>query len=246
METLTAFREMGYITQDKILNNQELQELEVNLEELIANDFPGIPQEQIYFEVPGDKSTLKQIQQLSLYSEYFSRLGSHPSIVALAEECLEGPVELKNMQYFNKVPGNNKGTPAHQDGYYFMITPQEAVTMWLSLDHADADNGAVLYIPGSHLDGMRPHQRTKTLGFSQEIADWSEGDTKAEIQMTAVPGDILVHHSLTIHRAGENKTTRNRRSIGFIFYRADVKIDEAAHAAYQKRLDEDLKSQGRI
>ena len=76
-----------------------------------------------------------------------------------------------------------------------MIKPQQALTMWLSLGCADAENGAVCYIPGSHLAGIRPHGRTKTLGFSQEIADWSAADDKAEVQMTARPGDILVHHS---------------------------------------------------
>ena len=42
-----------------------------------------------------------------------------------------------NLQYFNKSPGANKPTPPHQDGYYFMITPCEAVTMWLALDEVD-------------------------------------------------------------------------------------------------------------
>jgi len=93
---------------------------------------------------------------------------------------------------------------------------------------------------------MLNHGRTSLLGFSQSITDWSEKDDKAEIQMIAKPGDILVHHSLTIHRANANKSNRTRESIGFIFYRDDVKIDNEAHAEYKKQLDSELKKQGKI
>jgi hypothetical protein len=34
------------------------------------------------------------------------------------------------MQFFNKPPGKSKDTPAHQDGFYFMITPQSACSKW--------------------------------------------------------------------------------------------------------------------
>ena len=133
------------------------------------------------------KLTLKQIQQIADCDAYYKQLAHSAKVVGLAEELLGGPVKLVNMQYFNKVPRQGKPTPAHQDGYYFMIKPQEAVTMWLSLGDADGENGAVCYIPGSHLTGMRPHGKTKTLGFSQGIADWSEVDDEAELQMIAKP-----------------------------------------------------------
>ena len=127
-----------------------------------------------------------------------------------------------------------------------MIKPQQAVTMWLSLGEADENNGAVSYIPGSHNRDMRPHARTGTLGFSQGIADWSEDDVAACVQMTASPGDILVHHSQTIHRANGNSSDRDRKSIGFIFYRDDVAIDQEAHERYQRDLHESLRNQSKI
>ena len=93
---------------------------------------------------------------------------------------------------------------------------------------------------------MRPHGTTGTLGFSQGISDWSDEDEAASVQMEAGPGDILVHHSLTIHHANNNRSDRDRKAIGLIFYRADVEIDEEAHAVYQNRLHESLKQQGKL
>lgn len=241
-----TFDEQGYVAVKGFLDEQQIRCLQRETERFIKQVVPNIPAEQVYYEDKSDPSTLKQVQKVYEYDDYFAQLANSEAVVGLAEKLLGGPVKLKNMQYFNKVPKLGKGTPAHQDGYYFMIQPQQAVTMWLSLGYADAENGAVCYIPGSHHEGMRPHNVTKTLGFSQGISDWSKQDDGVEVQMTAEPGDILVHHSLTIHRANNNNSDRNRQSLGFIFYRKDVVEDKFAHEAYKQKLNERLESEGKI
>ena len=242
----TMFDKQGYVAVKRFIDEQELGELRRALTRFINETVPNLPNELVYYEDKADVNTLKQVQKLYEYDDYFLTLAQSKKVMELAEALLGGEVELKNMQYFNKVPYSGKGTPAHQDGYYFKIKPQQAVTMWLSLDYADAENGAVCYIPGSHLLGMRPHNVTNTLGFSQGIANWSNTDQDKEVQMTAEPGDILVHHSLTVHRANNNLSNRHRQSIGFIFYRKGVQEDEQAHATYKQELTRRLEKQGKI
>ncbi|MCK5104065.1 MAG: phytanoyl-CoA dioxygenase family protein [Cyclobacteriaceae bacterium] len=241
-----SFDEQGYIAVKGFLNQEEVKELIRETNRLVKEVVPTIPESEVYYEDKGNPETLKQIQRLDNYDDYFKKLANSEKVVGLAELTLGGPVFLKNIQYFNKIPRIGKETPAHQDGYYFKIKPQEAVTMWLSLGDADAENGAVCYIPGSQKKGMRDHGQTALLGFAQGISDWSDEDTNAEIQMEAGAGDILVHHSLTIHRANPNKSDRQRKSIGFIFYREDVEINEEALAEYKQKLDLMLKEEGKI
>ncbi len=241
-----SFDDEGYIAVKGFLNGDEVAELLRETNRLVVDVVPSIPESEVYYEDKDNPETIKQIQRLDVYDDYFKNLASTKKVVELAELTLGGSVVLKNIQYFNKVPRIGKETPAHQDGYYFMIKPQEAVTMWLSLGDADAGNGAVCYIPGSHKKGMRDHGRTSLIGFSQGISDWSDEDTNAEVQMEASAGDILVHHSLTIHRANPNKSDRQRKSIGFIFYRKDVEIDEEAHTEYKRKLNMALKEEGKI
>jgi hypothetical protein len=57
-----------------------------------------------------------------------------------------------------------------QDGFYFHIKPNKAVTMWMALDAADEENGCLVYTTGSHKTGIRPHQASGVLGFSQKCA----------------------------------------------------------------------------
>ena len=246
MSLKKEFDATGYVAVAGFLGADEVAELQRETDRFISEKVQGLPEEAVYYEDTSDHATLKQVQRLHEHDDYYLRLANSPKVVGLAEDLLGGPVTIQNMQYFNKFPRLGKATPPHQDGYYFMIKPQEAVTMWLSLGNADASNGAVRYVPGSNKKGMRAHGSTGTLGFSQGISDWSDEDDAASVQMEAGPGDILVHHSLTIHHANNNTSDRDRKSIGFIFYRADVEIDEEAHAAYQQRLHASLKERGQL
>ena len=129
-----------------------------------------------------------------------------------------------------------------------MLEPCRALTMWLALDEVDEENGCVRYVRGSHQEGLRPHSRTQTLGFSQGISDFgNEQDKASEVICRAQPGDLLAHQAMTIHWAGANNSpTRSRRALGFIFYGVNAREDAAAHKAYQLKLDSELAASGKI
>ena len=241
------FEQEGYVALPGFLTGQEVVEVHANLVRFIAEVLPGLPREQVFYEDLSRPDTLKQIQQMHTHDPFFGQL-FEGKFKALAEELLDGGVVGKNMQYFNKPPKIGKPTPPHQDGYYFMLEPCEALTMWLALDEVDEENGCVRYVQGSRYSGMRPHGRTQTLGFSQGITDYGTAEDVAnEVAISAKPGDLLAHHAMTVHRAdGNQSATRNRRALGFIYYSERAKIDEVAHAAYQKRLANEMKQAGKI
>ncbi len=182
------------------------------------------------------------------YHAYFAGLFAGSQFEQLASVLLGDEVVGQNLQYFNKPPGVGQPTPAHQDGYYFRLAPCEAVTMWLALDVVDEENGCVRYVRSSHQRGMRPHGRTQVLGFSQGIIDYpGPEDLANEVPMPAEPGDLLVHHALTIHRADGNRSSnRSRRALGFIYYAQRAKEDIAAKQAYLARLADEMKTAGKI
>lgn len=243
-----TFRRDGYIVVRSFLDQAEVADVYTNLDRLINDVVPTLPREQIFYEDKENTATLKQIQQLQHNDAYFGGLFFNSKFEKLAQLLLGGPVDGRNMQYFNKPPSTGKATPPHQDGYYFMIKPAEALTMWLAMDHVDEENGCVRYVHGSHEWGMRPHGRTQTLGFSQGVTDYGiASDLEHETALPAQPGDLLVHHCMTIHRADANQSTdRTRRALGFIYYSDAAEVDEEAHAAYQKRLADEMKSKGKL
>jgi phytanoyl-CoA hydroxylase len=211
------FTDNGFLSLPGFFQAAELAELQQNVSRFLEDVLPKLPSEHVFYE-------------------------------ERAEQLLGARAIPRNIQYFNKPPSIGKPTPPHQDGHYFMLDPCEAVTMWLALDDVDEQNGCVRYSAGSHRRGMREHAPTGTLGFSRGITDYPQpADLENEVACPARPGDLLVHHAMTIHRADNNQTTdRPRRALGFIFYSERAREDAAAHAAYQRDLAARLRTDGLI
>ncbi len=243
-----AFQEDGYAVCRGVLSADEVAEVLRHVERYITDVAPHRPSEEIFYEDKADASSLKQIQQLWQHDTFFERLMTRGIFHQLAELVLGGDVVPKNLQYFNKAAGVGQATPPHQDGYYFMLDPCEAITMWLALDEVDEENGCVRYVQGSHRHGMREHAATSTLGFSQGIVGYpTASDTANEVALPASPGDLLIHDAKTIHRADGNRSqTRSRRALGFIYYSARAREDATAYQAYQEALAERMKAAGKI
>jgi phytanoyl-CoA hydroxylase len=241
-----TFEEDGYVILRGYLDTAEISEVLKNVQRYIETVIPRMPSEQVYYEIPGQSESLKQIQKLHDYDRFFEALFVKSRLRGLAKDLLGEEVNPTNMQYFSKPPRVGKSTPAHQDGYYFKIKPKKALTMWLALDAIDTENGCIRYVRGAHNQGLRAHQRTQTLGFSQGLVAFTDEDRAREIPITASPGDLIVHHCLSVHRADANRSDRMRRALGFIYYAASVEEDLAEGAAYQASLINDLKKQGKL
>ena len=236
-KNINNFFRDGFTKVDSFFTSNEIEECKERLDVYIDKICPNLSKEDVFFENKNDKNTLKQLQRMHLYEPWFDTLFNGKT-KQLAETLLDGEVITKNLQYFNKPPKIGKATPPHQDGYYFKLTPPKALTMWLALDDVDEQNGCVRYVKGSHLRGMRNHSMTGTLGFSQGISSYgNEDDIKNEIPISAKKGDLIVHDSMTIHRADQNLSdSKNRRALGFIFYSADSEEDNVSLKKYKTEL----------
>lgn len=242
------FREDGFVAVPDFFDRATVDGVLSRIAEIKEGRLNGLQPERLYYETPGAPETLKQIQELFRWDGFFNDLMYAGAAPDLARTLLADEVVPQNMQYFNKPPGASTPTPPHQDGFYFMLEPCEAVTMWLALEPVDAENGCVRYLKGSHKAGLKPHGRTDVLGFSQAVEGFEALRARyEEISLAAAPGTLLVHHALTVHRADANRSPdRTRQALGFIYYARRARVDTARHAAYQERLAADLARAGRV
>lgn len=99
------------------------------------------------------------------------------------------------------------------------------------------------YLPGSHLEALRPHTASFNLGFSQTLVEYGDADRAAEEVVDMLqPGDAVVHHCQTIHRADENTADASsglmRRAFGVVYRGESCEVDEVALAAHLHSLVE--------
>ena len=234
-----AYDQDGYVFIPGFLAADELGELNEKIASYLTNVVPGLPAQHAVYLEPNDPQSLVQLFYMDQYDSYFSTLLNDSKFRWLSEILLDDQVIPQNLEFFNKPPAIGKPTPPHQDNYYFMLTPPKAATLWLALEDVDAENGCVRYVKGSHRHGMRPHGRTKTVGFSQGITDFGTSEDWAnEVACPAKPGDLLIHHSMTVHWADGNRSaSRSRRALGFIYFAESAKEDKARKEAYQRELN---------
>ena len=228
------FEKDGYVVVPKFLSPEDFAELNDNLDRYIRDVVPTLPDRYAFFQDKSRPETLKQMQRMGECDPYFRRYVEHPRWNALAVGLLGEQVHFTEPQWFNKPPLTMHVTPPHQDNYYFCLRPPHVVTMWLALDRVNEDNGCLRYVPGSHLRGLRPHNATDVIGFSQGITDYGPEDEAAEVLIQLEPGDLVCHHGELIHRADANHSqTLSRRAFALVIEGVSCQRDEEAYQAYQ-------------
>ncbi len=231
-ELRTLFDRDGFVVIREFLPTDLFAELRTELDRYIREVVPTLPDVDAFYDDRTRPETLKQLVRIE-QDPYFVAMLQNPAWTTTAELLLGEPTKAQGAEWFNKPAGTNHITPPHQDNFYFCMTPASVLTMWLALDPVDEENGCLRYIPGSHQRGIRQHRKTKTLGFSQGIADFGDTDYAAETPIHAQPNDVLIHHGNTIHRANANTSAvRHRRSFALVFYGASARRDEPAFARY--------------
>ena len=235
----------GFTILRHYLSTDETTEVRDNIERFVRDVLPGLPNDKAYYEVKEDPGTMMRLQGMMDDDDYFKELFCDERFLGLAHHLLDGARESQ-MQWFNKPPRVGKATPPHQDGFYFMLEPNEALTLWLAIDSADEENGCIRYVPGSHRRDMRPHRPSGVLGFSQGITDYGDDDFAAEVPIVVEPGDLIAHHCLTIHRADPNPGDRHRAALGFHYHAQRAVEDSQRREEYHKQLAERWEAEGKL
>lgn len=227
LATLEKFQRDGYVVLRSFMTQEQIDQINTRIDILIerAPELEGLG---AFYERAGDRSSIMRLQHMEQFDEVLSRLYHGDQLRAIAGDMLGTPSHPTSLQWFGKPPRIGGPTPPHQDGFYFQLTPSEALTFWLSLDNADQGNGCVRYVPGSHKGGFRPHAVSEVIGFSRGITDYGVADYAAERAIETAPGDIIVHHCDIIHRADTNESDRSRPALGIVFYADRAQMVETA------------------
>jgi ectoine hydroxylase-related dioxygenase (phytanoyl-CoA dioxygenase family) len=157
-----------------------------------------------------------------------------PELAAQILKSLE--VRLFYDQLFVMEPGGQTGTPWHQDLPYWPIRGADVISIWVPFDSVSPENGVVSYVRGSHRweKLIRPASpRLAAAGVVDEMrTDDSKIDFKPDaegihlLKWTLDPGDVLVHHGLTVHGAPPNSTAdRRRRALAVRFVGPQTRFD---------------------
>ncbi|WP_171131411.1 MULTISPECIES: phytanoyl-CoA dioxygenase family protein [unclassified Ruegeria] len=168
-----------------------------------------------------------------------------PRILDVVEGILGPDLLLWSAEFFIKEPKTKQIVGMHQDlTYWGMGETPDQVTAWVALSPATVESGCMDFVAGSHKNPILPHNDTfsdtNLLSRGQEVAVDVAEDDKTHIELR--PGQMSLHHGLTIHGSGPN-TSDDRRiglAIRYLNPNAQQKVADRDYAILAR--GEDRKS----
>lgn len=166
-----------------------------------------------------------QISNLWREDEIVEGFVRSPDLARLAADLLgvEG-VRIYHDQALYKEAGGGI-TPWHADQYYWPMSSDRCVTIWIPLQDTPAEMGPLTFAVGSH---------RFEVGRDLPISDESEERlqqllTEQHFAVDDQPyalGDVSFHLGWTFHRAGSNTSAEPRRVMTIIYMDAEMRLEE--------------------
>jgi ectoine hydroxylase-related dioxygenase (phytanoyl-CoA dioxygenase family) len=198
------FAEHGWLVVRGAVPPSRVAELEAAVDAIYAA-FPPAPAGQVW--------------ELAGVSRLSPTIAEHARDAAIARHSAAalGSPRIKLLQDTVLVKAALVGGPVawHQDHTYTgYLDPARAVSVRLSLTDCRRDNGCLEVIDGSHTWGLLGDVRALT---ESHVAD-ALGPAAAHWQDRVIaldlsPGDLSIHHCLTLHRSGENLSAQTRKTL---------------------------------
>jgi hypothetical protein len=141
------------------------------------------------------------------------RIGTDPAILDVVEGILGPDLLIYGVEFFVKEPNTRHMVSMHQDlTYWGLGATSGMVTMWLALSPSTPASGCMEFVRGSHKNPILPHHDSfdeyNLLSRGQEVK--VDVDPKDRVPIELMPGQISLHHGLTIHGSGPNVTADRR------------------------------------
>lgn len=142
-----------------------------------------------------------------------AQLALDPRMLDAVEGVLGPDLMVWSAEFFIKEPRTKHVVGMHQDlTYWGMGETPDQVTAWIALSPATVDSGCMDFVKSSHKNPILPHNDTYSdtnlLSRGQEVAVDVREEDKTHIEMA--PGQISLHHGLTIHGSGPNVSDDRR------------------------------------
>lgn len=227
-ETQVAdFYRNGFLVLERVTTSEDIE----HIARLLVRVYTGynyFTRRQRAYDLAGGTNDLPQILEINRTLELEPALEATVTFArcrALAETLLGKKVEYRFDHTIYKPAYNGAATSWHQDEVYTLDPNLVTAHFWVPLHDVSVERGCMHFIPGSHLEGIRPHRRRNGHWHVREAIGV---DASGAVACPLRVGDATVHVPRTLHYTGPNLTPwprtawslefGPRRGLGFRLY----------------------------
>lgn len=217
-DQIAFFHENGYLSNIKLLEEWQVDQLNSELAEIEDPTHPG---HKLFYEFHSNESIDPSKKVFHSLGHWRLTPGFHdviwnPAFVMAASQLLDDrSVRFWHDQLFCK-PAKHGGVVAwHQDYSYWTRTiKMQHLTCWTGLDDATKSNGCLYYIPKSHKWGLL--DKIVLTGEMDELKNYLTTEQKDafknQVAIEMKKGYGSFHHPLMVHGSFENNSEISRRA----------------------------------
>jgi hypothetical protein len=213
-EQIAEFRREGFLVLDKpMIPESELAACRSILMDMITGGkgrSEGRNIDLIAREGGGDVIS-PSVLQPSMYSRELRKFPYRRTALAIAKQLIGADAEFAGDHTIFKPSHKGGPTPWHQDeafrdpGFEY-----KEISIWIAMTASTPDNGAMAYIPRSHLLGVLPHRLNGGSKQANTIECYAGFDPQAAAVRPIPAGAMIIHDARTVHGALGNKTSSSR------------------------------------
>jgi len=172
--------------------------------------------------------TVRRLRQVYKRDTLFKAWMENEKIRPILQQVLDDQVVITTAHHnsiMTKMPYFSTATAWHQDRRYWRYSDDNLVSVWLALDSETSENGVLEFIPGSHKMQFEAEQ------FDEKEYFFEDNEKNQKIIATKVStdlqkGDVVLFHSLLLHRANKNSTDKPK--ISFVYTVKGTKTEAIA------------------
>lgn len=167
---------------------------------------------------PGSPPRIRQLMGSEQVASTVDAVSRSEEVLAVMRQLIGPDVCLFHSKLMMKAARDGSFTPWHQDFQYWQHESKlpTQINGMLFVDGADAANGCLRMVDGSHKRGLLPSKTFAAASFRIGL----DGDLDAYPEATLLPmepGDMVFFGALVIHGSGPNGSDRHRRANTFAF-----------------------------
>ena len=213
-DLLREYQHNGLITFSTIFDDREISALKSELKRILELDSP--------YHLKAESGEFLGTTVMHKTSALYDRLVRDERLIKPAEAILGGPVYAHQYKVILKQPFGELSLPWHQDfGPWFHhdgMPQPKALSFGIFLDEVTEFNGPIVYIPGSHHQGLIEYEILDVPGTTP-IPSLSNDtvaslvDSNGLVLPKGEPGSMTLFHCCTAHASGPNLSPYHRRMI---------------------------------
>ena len=158
---IEQYRTDGYVLVADLLDSDTLDTLRAVTDEIVSGA-AGIDAHTDALDLENshrpDAPRVRRIKKPHLVHPFYRELAAHPGIMDALTPLIGEDIRLRPAGKVNiKAAGYGSPIEWHQDWAFYPHTNQDVLAVGILLDDMDADNGPIMFLPGSHRGPIYDH-----------------------------------------------------------------------------------------